>query len=277
MLEAGPQGANVRKAPGTSAPILLKAKPGAAAPATGREQVAGGKPWYEIEAEGRKGWVSSGVVRVRPAKDDDDKARVALRAIVTQDKQTFKNGLEVLRKLVELQRKGVNVEVQKAQFAKIAKEFLARQSLLQSKVPASLMWTQQNDGMAQIQVFVNELGIKGLGFVPIPLIVSLVTASLLAYGLGSLLGLLGGEYSTSKKNLVESEALTKALASLTPQEANAVRNDLENQIDTAYGTGVKDEKKDSFFGKIKRYALVGAIGLGLFIVVPPLLQMKKAA
>jgi len=272
MLEAGPQGANVRSGPGTQYPVLLAAKPGAAAPATGKEKPVGTKTWYEVEAEQKKGWVSSGVVKVRPPQDDTDKARIALKAIVTYDKQLHELGVAILKKLVDLQRKGVNVEIHKKEFVRIATEFVKRQKRLQEKLPAGQITTEATQGMKAIQAYLNELNLKGVGFLSlIPIVVGIYAGIRVA----NMLGFMKEEYGNSVKNLKESETLKKALDSLTPAEREEVRADLENQIDTAYGSGVQDEKDKDFLSKVKKYALIGGVVLLGIYSIPMILPMKR--
>lgn len=274
MLEAGPQGANVRNGPGTQYKVLLAAKPGAAAPATGKEQPVGAKTWYELEVEGRRGWVSSGVVKVRPPADDDDKARIALKAIVTYDKQTYEQGLKILKKLVELQRKGVNVEREKKEFVRIAGEFIARQARIQAKVPGRALDVQKTDGMVAIQAYMKELGINGVGFAAPAVIGIIVSVIIVLVGISKLLGFFKTEYGNSVKNLKESNTLKKALDGLTPAEAEEVRNDLENQIDAGYAQGRKDEKSDAFWTKVKRIGILAAVGLVAVTVVPKMIPER---
>lgn len=279
---ANKRGANVRSAPSRSSPVLYVAKSGAKATSTGQtKRINDREGWIQVRPyhapNGPKGWVMDNMVTVHAvetSQDAEGRAREALEKLIASDKRLYRNGIETLAMLVKLQRKGVNVDKQKAQFARIARAFFVRQAKIRAKVPAEAIKVGETEGSRAMLAYVQELGLGDIGVAPIvAIIVIAVVLALAVTGIAALLGFFEEEYGDSVKNLKESEELKKALATLSPEEAAVVRNDLEQQIDKGYGQGRKDEAKEGWFSDIKNLALLAAGGF----VVMKLMDTKKTA
>lgn len=186
--------------------------------------------------------------------------------VIARDKKTYQNGVRILKRLVELQKKGVNINKSKMKFVRIAQQFFGRQARMAAIIPKDKVRTTSPAGLRAIASYVKALGLSGPS--------ALDKVKLIAgYAFGGWVGVFitgnsagldwfKTEYGRSVDNLKQSELLLKALDTLEPKEKQEVLQDLEKQIDTAYEDGKTEGESGGFFDKIQNMAL---LGLGLFV------------
>jgi len=176
--------------------------------------------------------------------------------LITNDKKLYAQLLKLNYLLAAAKSQGKNTASIQTQFNAIKAEYEARQN----RIKAS-KWVEVQEWSDT--VLDNIKSFFGIGLEPITM--TAIGAVLIgALAMVEVYYLFKPDYETGKANLQVSKNLETALANLTPEQAQAVKNDLEKQIDTAYNQGKTDQKTtDSttgIFGNLKTIAIV-ALGI----------------
>jgi len=103
---------------------------------------------------------------------------------------------------------------------------------------------------------------NGIGAIPVIIIVIILVAALSVTGTLLVMNAIEPKYSESEVDLKKSALLEKALSNLTPEEQQEVVNDLEKQVDDAYGQGVDDGNSETLMGTVKT---VGIALISIFL------------
>ncbi len=299
-LTAGKNGANVRVAPGTSAPILITKKAneyigrpsGIAIDDTNTENI-----WIKVAVGSNKiGYISKTVIKkeyptfdsamtaefLSTYADAASKQKIKqaiLNTVIKNDKEIFIRTLASAKNIEKLKAKGINVDKETATLKGLAQRFNARQKFIKDNTKSYQLgtWDSIKKGYGDL---INWFGLgytnrqfTGLGVIPIIVLVVCVVLAIAATAAN--IYALQPKYEEGKKDLKISEDLEKALNTLDPKTREAVVKNLETQIDDAYNAGKKNEWWKDKGGLIKNVALIGGGVLLVTWAIPKATAVTK--
>lgn len=206
------------------------------------------------------GYVRSDVVDLFTPKvntNGEQNAQAMMNDLVLNDKKLYYSLLKIGYLVDKAKKQKKNTSKIEAEITKLKKAYEARQAKIKANKSLTVKaWA--DDTLKKIKSFFGIGELATLTVVAIgAVIVGVAVAATIYYTFKP-------DYETGKENLTTSKELEKALASLTPEEAQKVKNDLENQIDTAYNQGKTDQSFASLGGGLKTILLIGA---GAFAVM----------
>jgi hypothetical protein len=263
---------NYRSGPGTTFAVLHSAPEGKSmGRTTGNAEKMPDGTWWQvvINGSGEIAWVRQDVTKFSIPKDspnvDGDKV---VQGLIKSDEQLYYSILRASALAQGLESKGQNVAKEKATLHTL----LGRLSFRQTKIKESGLVKFQTGFLKKYNALVAKLkSWLGIGE-PVTVTVVVVISAILGAGLAvAAYYVFKPDYDDSKKDLVVSANLEKALSTLAPTEAAAVKIDLEKQIDTAYNQGKTDQSFSSFFS-IGKYILIAGIG---FVLINKFVKKQK--
>jgi len=267
---------NVREGTATTERVIWTVEPGnLIGTATGYYKEEKDGSWVQILLPQPKGGMTKGFVRT-------DVVKMATEA---ESKQLAQAGDELIQKLVKsdmevgtvltridntlkaAEKKGINVSDYRTNWNKLAERFNTRQTsiknskVLQYKEKLIVLATYAKAWWLTNSMLFGVSKSRRIGAVPL---VAVIVGAVAGVGLSvAAYFILKPKYTESQTDLKISQDLEKALSTLDPQARQAVVNDLESQIDTAYNQG-KTDGTFSGMGKILKPILF--LGLGAFAV-----------
>jgi peptidoglycan hydrolase-like protein with peptidoglycan-binding domain len=160
-----------------------------------------------------------------------------LVALIADDKILLERGVTILKAMADLQRAGKPLPATYRDEAnRLFARFVARQAELRNRF-GSILQATPNAGWDVVIAYVKEVGLAG-GNIFVKGLAVFAGAIPLALMLANELWT-GGARRDQARDLEVSETLQKALDTLTPKEQEAVKTDLQQQIDTAFDEGKK--------------------------------------
>lgn len=170
------------------------------------------------------------------------------------------NDKELYKRLIYLEylvKKSAQKNQQITSIDESLQKVFKRYNLRQQKIKESniVKFEEWND--SALNYFKQKLGISALPALAAPLLLfasGAVAAGLIYYAFKP-------DYEDSKSDLKISKDLQILLESLNPAEAQAIKNDLEKQIDDAYNAGKSDQ---GFLSVLKTLVIVSAVSIGLY-------------
>lgn len=283
-LLAAPKGTdlNYRSAPFTTASVLHNSKHGFSAGRTSGDYyiMTDGKWWSVVlNSNGAIAYVREDVtIFIKPTSNPttitDATAQSLINDLVKSDVEIFHSLLRSNSLLVKAEGKGLNVSTLKTKYIGL----LSRLNYRQEKVKTSKMLSFQTGLKKGYESLVQAFNDNLTNPVYYPRIIGIgsVTAVVIGAVIGA--GLAVGiyfafkpSYSESKADLVVSADLEKALSTLTPAQAQAVKTDLESQVDKAYNQGATD----GTFSGIAKLLKPALYVIGGYLLVSTVLSHSK--
>jgi hypothetical protein len=283
-LIAAPKGdsLNYRSAPNTTASVLHNSKKGFSAGRTSGDFY--GMPdgiWWAVvlNSNGQTAYVREDVTTfIKPSSNPtitDTQAQGIVNDLVKSDVEIFHALLRCNALITAAKNKNLNVTALQTQYTTLLTRLNARQSkiktskLLSYKTGLKKGYESLSEGFVKGMTTPAYYGgiIYGIGSVAAVVIGAIIGAGL-AVGIYYAFK---PSYSESQADLKVSSDLEKALSTLTPDEANKVKADLEKQIDDAYNAG----STDGTFGGIMKIAKPVLIGVGGFLLVSYLIRLTQ--
>lgn len=202
------------------------------------------------------GYVRSDVVTlVNPSdnKQAEQNGSQLINDLVANDIKVYQNLLFNSELIEKMKAKGFDrLVTYEAKHEDLIKKYNERQTAIKNSglvktnnwVSSKWQWLQK-----KWSALTSGVGVAPLVLVAIGGAVGVVSAVLIYYAFKP-------RYDDSKIDLKESAELTKALQSLSPEEAATLRDNLEKQIDDAYNQGKKDQQFSGWLGTLKNVALL---------------------
>lgn len=254
--------ANLRQyATTTNSKILEAIKKGANATYTGH-YVESGYAWYEVKTSTNKGWVRSDVIDVPKdsVKVTSEEMNSLVQKLVKSDEEIFHTSLTVLDKIDKAKKAGKNVSKAEASIKEVMKRLTERQTYLKN---SSALKVQTGIRKGYEGLKKKLAGWFGIGE-PLSITATVIIGAIV--GAGATVALyfaLKPRYSESEADLKISKDLEKALSTLTPEQQQAVKDNLEKQVDDAYNRG----NTDGTFGSYGTILLYGGLVIGGFFLL----------
>ncbi|MCK9618648.1 MAG: hypothetical protein M0R21_12530 [Lentimicrobiaceae bacterium] len=218
--------------------------------------------WYEINLQEPKsglnvGFVREDVVKLIESKENtvaQDNAQQLVNSILKNDLEIFKTLVRCANIIIALDKNNIDTTKHKKVLKYLSYSLGTRQGyLINSGLAVSYKtgypkaYTDLINGYKKI---VESL--TGIGIIPV-LVIIVVFAIGAATAVGAYYAF-RPRYDESKKDLKISNELEKALSTLSPSEAEKVKNELEKQIDNAYNSGKEQGTFSGMFSFIKPLA-----------------------
>jgi len=273
VVVAKPDKMNIREGPSTDSTVLATIKKGSVAGVlTGRYVNQSDGYWFEfINSKPWKG-KKRGFARYDVIlKWSREKSNQLVNKGVNLVKNLVNSDIEIFHSLArsgailnDLTGKGIQVSKKQ----KVYQDLLNRLSGRQEKIKQSKLvkWqTGLRKGYQKIlegfkKYIYATTGVK-VGAVPV---VAVIVGVVIGAGLAiTAYFVFKSDYTESTEDLKVSADLEKALASVDPETAAKIKQDLEGQVDTAYAKGKTTGKFTGILGTVKYLVLAAA---GFFIV-----------
>ncbi|NOU19418.1 MAG: hypothetical protein HOO91_17820 [Bacteroidales bacterium] len=206
------------------------------------------------------GFVIESQVKLVDSKNNANAEKYASEMVgklVKNDIALNKNLLVIAELLEKAKAKGLNTTSLQEQFNKITNQYNERQKKIQtSKLVSVKQWLNNKWDWIKSK-FSKEKEEVG----SISLAIAAAAGAIVAVGATALIYYsFKPDYDDSVVNLKDSALLQKAVANLQPEEAKALKANLEQQVDEAYNQGKTDQAFGGFFGNIKTLAILGLVG-----------------
>lgn len=230
--------------------------------------------WLQVSIPGGFGWVRSDVVIVvNPSAKvpTDAETESVVNQLQKTDEKIFNTLLRSLPKMQAAKAKGINVTAHETQYKALYSRFSVRQKALKESTAIKCQTGIQSTYVELRDKLKAWLGISGIGE-PVTLATVCVIAILSVAATATVYYIFKPKYDESTKDLVISSDLEKALSTLSPEKQEAVKADLEKQVDDAYNQG----KTDGTFGGMGKVLLYGGIAFAGFLALTKLTQNSKS-
>lgn len=273
----------VRTLPALNSVELLRVKKGVAiGRASGTHFTMSDGLWYQVNLNALSGGKTSGYVKAfyngapnveisgAPAASPaaEQSAQALADDIIKMDRLTFENLVKSYKHCQAIQKNGKKppADILK-KMAEVYNSLGDRQEKLKNMSGTSYRTAALKDQQASAGMYSmlsNARSIRGVGW--IQLVVILVVFIIGAASAVAVYYSIKPDYTDAKADLKISTDLEKALATLSPESAQNVRDNLEQQIDNAYNQGKTDNKFSDFFsfsglGKTALFGVLGFVGL----------------
>lgn len=216
--------------------------------------------WYNVAFGSQDGWVRNDVITTAQDKTLIE-AQNLISTLVKNDEQINKSLIRSLVIIKNVKASGKLTNAQVSKFNSLLTRLTARQqkmrnsTALKVQAGASKYYNELMESMG-----LSSLKISGIGVVPV---VVWIVAAVVVAGAGSLVtASFLGAFKESASDLQISADLEKALSSLDPAAAEAVKANLQEQIDEAYKEGKASGSSSTMWGNIKT---LGLLLVGAFV------------
>jgi hypothetical protein len=264
---------NVRKMGNITSPIIMVAKRmvnnvvASFGVANGFIYNESPNTWFSVALnDGRTGWVRSDVISMSAALSNDAPAQDLINKLIDSDETILKN-LVKSRVIIETARKNktlTNAHVN------TYNALITRHSARQNKIKSSKLLKVQTGVSKAYSDLMTKMGLSSLkisGVGAVPVIAWVLGAVVITGTSAAVTAAFLGAFKESASDLVVSANLEKALSTLSPQAAQEVKEELQEQIDNAYKEGAASGSGSTMLSNIKTLGLVllGAFAANKFL------------
>jgi hypothetical protein len=257
---------NVRALPSTTSTVLIKidSPSKSAGRTTGNYFDEKDGRWFQcalITPAGKYGYVRQDVILLSEPKTNtiaETQAENLVNDLIQNDIKVYNTLLRCFVLMAKWKKQGVDVQKFEIQFVKLWVLLSNRQRKIKY---SELVTAKQGYDVAYkntadlVKAYWQQQ--TGYSISAIPVIALVIIGVVIGAGLSAAAYYaFKPDYEDSKKDLVISETLEKALKTLTPAEQEEVKKDLETQIDDAYNAGKEKQSWSDMFSFIKPLALI---------------------
>lgn len=186
-----------------------------------------------------------------------------LNDLIKSDVQLYKNLLINSELIENIKKRGIDTSMYQRLLEDLIKKYNERQTAIktsnlvktQNWLDSKWQWIQKKWSALVSGTNENKVGIAPLILVAIGGAVGIATSILIYYAFKP-------RYDDAKIDLKDSEELQKALAALSPEEANKLQTNLEVQLKEAYEKGRSEGQTGGILGTLKNLGLL-AVGFWL--------------
>lgn len=265
---------NIRQLPGTDKPVIAKFTNSIGRTSGYYTDKSDGR-WYQVNINNpdnpllKVGYVRFDVVTfAEPVKNDAaaSNAQAMMNQLVSQEKEIYKTIIKLAPVLLDLQKKGVNIQNEKLVYKQLVNRLAKRNDALLSSNLVQVTrgkLTGHEKEFAAFRELWNNIGLDPITWgIIIGIVVTALVATTAYYAFKP-------NYEESKVDFKLSKNLDTALkAKLTTEEYNQLKVEGKKQIDDAFNAGKKQETF-SIVSKILLFA-------GGFIVVDKFILNPKS-
>jgi hypothetical protein len=259
---------NIRTTPSISAKVLtnVKAACGKLSGTYFNMTNEPGKEWFQVilykPVNGATyGYVRRDVFKMSKGTTDKatDNAQNLINDFIKSDLEIFKSLAVSARLIQALNAKGIDTSKQVSTLKYLGSNLYLRQKAL---IDAAAMFSKTQKGVPpgyeSLQKDFNDI-MKGANIGIVPIIVYFIIVAVIS--VGSTIAayyLFKPKYDDSTVDLKTSKELEKALSTLSPEEQERVKADLEKQIDKAYNQGKTDQNLSTSYGWVNTLVFIAA-------------------
>jgi len=190
-------------------------------------------------------------------KVDDQEAGSLLENLIKNDNGTYHSMLKSAEMIDRLKKQGKDMSEHETKLNSITTRYAKRQQKL--KDSTLIKW---QDGLRKGYEWLADKWSHMFDGMGTPILIPIAIGAVAALGLAvTIYYAFKPDYEDSVADLKVSSDLELALSKVSPEQAKAIKIDLEKQVDDAYNQG-KTDQQFSFFGLPLKVLLIG--GLGLF-------------